>query len=139
MKRWLLDTGAIVAYLDSADGQHSAVVECLSALAGECHITSAVVTEAMHLMQRDSRGPGLVLDFLISADAQIHECTQIEDLATTVALMEKYSDLPMDFADATLVQLAGKMIITEILTLDRRGFAVYRTPAGKKFRFLLDA
>jgi predicted nucleic acid-binding protein len=40
----------------------------------------------------------------------------------------------MDFADATLVLLAGTLGITDIVTLDRRGFSTYRTSRGKAFR-----
>ncbi len=35
--------------------------------------------------------------------------------------MEKYKDVPMDFADFTLVVLAEKMGVEEIFTLDNRG------------------
>ena len=50
--------------------------------------------------------------------------------------MSKYSDTPMDFADATLVLLAEELGVTEILTLDRRGFSTYRTAKRKGFRLL---
>ena len=39
----------------------------------------------------------------------------------------------MDFADATLVLLAEEVGVTEILTLDRRGFSTYRTAKGRDF------
>ena len=53
--------------------------------------------------------------------------------------MSKYSDTPMDFADATLVLLAEELGVAEILTLDRRGFTAYRTRKGKAFRLVLQA
>ena len=52
--------------------------------------------------------------------------------------MEKYADTPMDFADATLVLLAEALGQSEILTLDRRGFSVFRTRRGRPFRRVLD-
>ena len=42
----------------------------------------------------------------------------------------------MDFADATLVLLSDRLAVTDILTLDRRGFATYRTAKGRAFRML---
>lgn len=42
------------------------------------------------------------------------------------ALMEKYLDLPTDFADATLVVLAESLGTTTVFTLDRRDFGIYR-------------
>jgi len=50
--------------------------------------------------------------------------------------MARYSDTPMDFADATLVQLADAVGVIDILTLDRRGFSTYRTAKGKAFRLV---
>jgi predicted nucleic acid-binding protein len=55
-----------------------------------------------------------------------------------VELMEKYRDVPMDFADATLVLLAEGPDLREIPTLDRRGFAAYRTRPGRPFDLVLD-
>jgi predicted nucleic acid-binding protein len=43
----------------------------------------------------------------------------------------------MDFADATLVLIAGKTGIAEVFTIDRRDFEAYRTLAGRRFKLLL--
>lgn len=51
--------------------------------------------------------------------------------------MEKYADLPMDYADATLVLLAERLGVFDVLTLDRRGFTVYRSTQGKHFTLVL--
>jgi hypothetical protein len=48
------------------------------------------------------------------------------------ALMEKYRDLPMDLADASLVALAEERTLDRIFTLDR-DFRIYRLPRGKPF------
>jgi predicted nucleic acid-binding protein len=42
-------------------------------------------------------------------------------------LMEKYRDLPMDLADAALVRVAERESLTEIFTLDRKHFSIYRS------------
>ena len=47
--------------------------------------------------------------------------------------MKKYSDTPMDLADATLVVLAEETSIHQVLTLDIRGFSTYRTKDRKAF------
>lgn len=41
-------------------------------------------------------------------------------------LMEKYQDLPMDFADATLGSLAHDLPIDHVVTFDRKDFGIYR-------------
>jgi uncharacterized protein len=40
-------------------------------------------------------------------------------------LMEKYADLPMDFADASLVAVSERLKIGKVFTLDRH-FRVYK-------------
>ena len=52
-------------------------------------------------------------------------------------LIEKYSDLPMDFADATLVVLAEELNTDLVFTLDQ-DFQVYRVRGRKQFRVVPD-
>lgn len=52
--------------------------------------------------------------------------------------MKKYSNIPMDFADATLVWTAEQTGIGDIVTLDRRGFSSYRFGGKRRFKLLLD-
>jgi uncharacterized protein len=51
-------------------------------------------------------------------------------------LMEKYRDLPMDLADASLVRVAEREDLTRIFTLDRRHFSVYRPGRRRRFSIL---
>jgi predicted nucleic acid-binding protein len=48
----------------------------------------------------------------------------------------KYSDLPMDFADACLVLLAEKIDMNQIATIDR-DFTIYRIKGRKRFNVVL--
>jgi predicted nucleic acid-binding protein len=48
--------------------------------------------------------------------------------------MEQYEDLPMDFADATLVVLAEELGTNLVFTTDRTDFEVYRIRGRKTFR-----
>jgi hypothetical protein len=48
--------------------------------------------------------------------------------------IDKYADLPMDLADASLIWLAETRGVLDILTLDRRDFGIYRTTRGKALR-----
>ena len=56
------------------------------------------------------------------------------DLPGLSKLVRKYPDRPMDLADASLVWLANKTDITDIITVDRADFSVYRTNKRKAFR-----
>jgi predicted nucleic acid-binding protein len=51
-------------------------------------------------------------------------------------LMTRYWDRPMDFADATLVYLAKRESLFQILTVDHADFATYRIEGKRQFRVL---
>ena len=53
--------------------------------------------------------------------------------------MKKYLGRPMDLADGSLVWLAGRSGVRDILTVDSRNFATFRTPQGKPFKDVLAA
>ncbi len=54
-------------------------------------------------------------------------------VARCKAVMQRYADLPADFAAATLVALAEEMRTFVVYTLDRRGISVYRGEGGETF------
>jgi predicted nucleic acid-binding protein len=92
----------------------------------------------MHLVSGSPAGPGLLIDFLLSSQATIHASMAPDNLVQAGALMVKYADIPMDFADATLVVLAARLRVTAVCTLDRRGFRAYRIGNRKAFDLVLD-
>lgn len=138
MTVWLLDTGPLVAYLDAGDPEHERVGRRLDAFTGRLATTSAVVTEAMHLVAADTRGPRLLAELLDQAEVEVYDFSRPPDLHRATALMELYPNLPMDYADATLLLLAEALGVDELLTLDRRGFSAFRTPDGRALRLVLD-
>jgi predicted nucleic acid-binding protein len=137
MKLCLLDTGPIVAFLDSRDTEHARVVRALETFSGRLVTTSAVIVEAMHFLSHIPSGTRLLVEFLLASQCEIHECTSPDILLDAVGLMEKYNDVPMDFADATLVLLGERFQIYGIYTLDRRGFRTYRASRRKAFQLML--
>jgi hypothetical protein len=57
-------------------------------------------------------------------------------VGTALEIIEKYRDLEIGLADASIVVLAHKYGTREILTLDERHFRALRTIDRKKFRLL---
>ena len=99
--------------------------------------TWAVLNETCALL--NSRvGKQAKLDFLawlerggLTAAAQ--EAASLPRIRT---LIEKYRDLPFDFADASVVVLAAESGVTQVLTLDR-DFEIYRDTRGRRLKNLL--
>jgi len=64
--------------------------------------------------------------------------TAADDIAGLIEKYgEKYDDLPMDPADASLVWLAGELGISEVITLDETDFGIHRLPGGQRLTNLL--
>ena len=131
VKKLLIDTGPLVAYLDRNDAEHERAAASLDKFKGILYTTAGVITEAMHLLKDALHGPRRLAEFVQAAGVQIFECTQPQDLLAAAGLIEKYADTPMGFADATLVLLSDEVGATKILTLDLRGFKTFRTRKGK--------
>jgi len=97
-----------------------------------------VLTEVCHLLPRHIVGRLMHWDGVndVAGGVAVWEMspTAADDIA---ALMEKYDDLPMGLADASLVWLAGELGISEVITLDETDFGIYRLPGGKRLTNLL--
>ncbi|MGH7655259.1 MAG: type II toxin-antitoxin system VapC family toxin [Gemmatimonadaceae bacterium] len=129
----LLDTGPIVATLDSRDQWHRTSIGAIERYADRCITSEAVVTEACYFASRTGRSGAVALDMLLDLGIPVVS-VEHRGLHACARLMDRYASVPMDFADATLVALAEVFTIREVLTLDRRGFAVYRSTRGEPFR-----
>ena len=134
LRTWLVDTGPFIAYINRRDPAHAAVSARLDGFTGHLVTTGAVVTEVMYFLSRVPGGPAAFAELLVASGAAIAAVSEPAAVLAAADLMARYSDTPMDFADATLVQLADGLGVTDILTLDRRGFSAYRTAKGKAFR-----
>ena len=129
----LLDTGGLVSLLDRGQRRHEEFVTFFENWTNEVVSTEAVLTEATHLLGRVSNGANACLNFFLQGGAILVPSTA-STLVRTQKLMQKYSNLPMDYADATLVVLAEDLDASQILTTDNRDFSVYRRNGRKRFQ-----
>lgn len=130
----LVDAGPLIALFDPADKLHRDIAMFFRGYLGRMHTTWPVVTEVCHFLSvRQQRA---LLAWLRRGGAQL---AQIEEdaLDRFDVMLDKYSDNPMDLADASLVWLGEKLRVTNIISLDHSDFAIYRTAAGRPFNNLL--
>jgi uncharacterized protein len=130
----LVDAGALIALLDRSDEHHEAAARAIATLTDTLLTVMPAVTEAMHLLARIHRGQDALLDLIEDEAVSIADLGE-PDLRRMKALMRKYRNLPMDFADAALVRVAERERLTRILTFDRH-FRVYALPARARFKIL---
>jgi predicted nucleic acid-binding protein len=94
-----------------------------------------VLTEATLLLAGVHGGTAACVDFFLAGGAVLIPSTAAS-LRRVRRLLDKYSDLPMDFADATLVALAEELGSNVVFTIDRTDFSIYRLKDRKAFRIL---
>jgi uncharacterized protein len=128
----ILDTGAFVALVDRSEKRHADCVRVLASWSGLILTTEAVLTETLYLVGPTWRAQQACLEF-VNRGAFLVIPSSAASLKRVTALMAKYSDVPMDFADATLVVLAEESGTKQIFTLDRRDFLVYRWLGDRPF------
>ncbi|MEV4058973.1 type II toxin-antitoxin system VapC family toxin [Nonomuraea dietziae] len=122
----VLDSGPLVAAVNSRDNHHAACARLLRTHPGPLLVPSTVVTEVCQLVERrqgskaeaaflQSFGSGLTLVDLTA-----------EDLTRMSRLVETYASLPLGAVDASVIAIAERLKIAEVATLDRRHFTVVR-------------
>ena len=139
MKRvfYVVDTGALVALLDRQDPAHELVRTGWGPLIGKFVTTGAVITETLHFLQPLKGGAEALAGFLRKGLVTVDDAFAQSRIDEAVGLMARYQDIPMDFADATLVLLAERLATPNILTLDERGFCTFRFSAKRYFNLVL--
>jgi predicted nucleic acid-binding protein len=130
----LADTGALLALLDPRDRWHERCVVALGEIYLPMTTTEAVLTELFHLVGDAPRARAAAWA-LVRATTALAELAD-DDLAAIERHMAKYGDLPMDFADATLLRIAERESIATVFTVDHADFSVYRIGGRKRFRIV---
>jgi len=129
---WLLDTGPVVAFLSRADAAHEACVAAIKQVRGKLLTSEAVLAEAMRFCSRRADGAQAGLEFFLRAGTLVMPMTP-RRLARCRELLTRYAEVPMDYADATLVTLAEDLGLGRVLTLDRRSFSTYCWKQNRSF------
>jgi predicted nucleic acid-binding protein len=118
----IVDAGFVVALLSSRDAHHQWAVRQASELPPPWSTCEAVLSEAFHLVG-ELGNPSL--GALLRRGAVLVAFTLTENVEPVVKLIEKYSNVPMGFADACLVRMTETLADPIILTTDQ-DFRVYR-------------
>lgn len=132
----LLDTSGIVASYDRGERFHTAVVRILTP--PEDRILSPFVLAEVDYFVTKIGGQAAELRMLedVVQGAYRLEPFSAADIAAAKSVIERYRDLDLGLADASIVVLAERYRCWDILTLDLRHFRALRDSAGRPFRLL---
>lgn len=134
MQSVLVDAGPLIALADRSDKHHRRVTTFIRRFKGRLLTTWPVLAETCHFLPERTQ-----IELLRWADAGGLGVAELHDSALTALAdwKEKYLDLPMDLADASLIWVAQQTGVLEILTIDVRDFSIYRLPNGKALKPVL--
>ena len=124
LDRILIDAGPLIALFDVDDKYHSGVQDFLKGNSYRFISTLAVLTEVSHMLNFSVIAQQNFYEWVMYKGLIISDINQ-NDMPQIMELTNKYADLPMDFADATLVITAEKTGIRKIISLDK-DFDIYR-------------
>jgi predicted nucleic acid-binding protein len=132
--RVLVDTGAIVAYLHRGDAWHEAAKRFFRRWRGDPLTTWPVITEAVDLSESQKARIAIVQWLqrnlrVVSRDA--------DAAAAIERYLRKYADFDADLADLSLLALAERSGVREIVTVDATDFAVCRLAGNRTLTNLL--
>jgi uncharacterized protein len=131
----LVDTSVLYAFLDRSEPWHEASKTAIAEAPLPLLTTAAVLTELFHFVLKRMNDQDGVWRLLRTRQIEISPISTA-DLPALEALMLRYADRPMNFADATLVHVAGREGLRTILTIDHDDFETYRIGRNAKFRIL---
>lgn len=136
----IADTGFWVAILDDSDSYHSVGLKVAEKLLEPLITTLPVITEVCYLLQK-RRGQHFAAALLRSHRRGAFRLFYMNGahLVRCEELMHQYANLPMDFADASLVILAEHLGHGRIVSTDKRDFGAYRWKNKHPFQNLLES
>ncbi len=137
MKPIIVDTGPLYAMADRDDAWHGRVAEYLQTVRHDLIVPVTVLPEAAYLIATHLSASAEVA-FVRSVqrgDVKV-EFLKREDLARIATVMERYLDAELGFVDASIVAVAERLKIREVLTTDRRHFSLIRPRHCARFDLL---
>jgi len=132
----LVDTGFIVARLDRRERYHAQCLAALDGLEDRLITCEAVIVESYYILRHLAGTRGAILENIHRGILRI-PFTLTDRVAEVDKLLKKYADVPMDLADACLVDLATETGTGRILTLDS-DFKIYRWGKNRPFELLIE-
>ena len=132
----IVDTSVLLAAFVSDQRMHE---DCAQAVASTRPlILSPLVLAELDYLTAQLAGVEAELALLAELSSGAYELAPfgVDDLIRAQAVVERYQDLPLGLADASLVVLADRYATDTILTLNERHFRVVRSLSGHPFRLL---
>ena len=133
----LLDTSGLLSALDESQRHHHECANLLGEALPPLLLSPFVLAELDYLVMRHigRRAQAALLEEVARGAYQL-ELFSAADVARAKEVVEQYADIEIGLADASVVVLAERHAVTEVLTLDQRHFRAMRIERRKRFKIL---
>lgn len=133
----LIDASGLLAVIDSAQPSHEAAARALRAAVPPRCLSPFVLAELDYMVStRVSRAAASRLLAEVAHGVYQLEPFTSTDMQRAMEILDRFHDLDVGLADASVVVLAERYRVRDVLTLDERHFRAMRDSAGKPFRIL---
>lgn len=127
--RVIADTGFFVGYLDKDDQHYRWAIQAAQNYELPFYTCEAVITEAAYMLQQSLGAKGIAaLLKMIANDSVRLDFSLVQRVERIATLVQRYENVPMDYADACLVVMSEQDKYREhiVLTVDDTDFRIYR-------------
>lgn len=133
----LVDTSGLVAALSPTQRAHGEAAAALRAARPPLILSPFVLAELDYLLLKVA-GVSAEMRFLEEVERRAYELASFDagDVARAREVIERYRDLGIGLADASIVVLAERYGTRDVLTLDERHFRAIRPAGRRSFRIL---
>lgn len=133
----ILDTSGLLAAIDASQRHHAAAAAALRAAEPPWLLSPFVLAELDYLLAtRVGAAAERALLAEVGRGVYRLEAFDADDVGAADRVIARYADLAPGLADASIVVLAARYGVRDVLTLDARHFRSMRAPGGRPFRLL---
>ena len=119
----ICDTGPLLAYLNRNDPYHTWAVALMKQVQAPMLVCEPVLTEVIYFLREDGLAVNPLFQLLERGAVRL-EFDLSAHWPRIRTLMSRY--LQMDLADASIVVMTELHVRSQVLTIDRTDFSVYR-------------
>ncbi len=133
----IIDTSALLAYVDANEPQHHAVAEVIEGSEEPLVVSPYVIAEVDYLVltRHGAEAEHGVLDELAGGAWELAVMDR-DRLSMAADIVQRYADVPIGLTDASNMVLAQAYRTNTIATLDRRHFSILRFGDGSAPKIL---
>jgi len=133
----LIDTSGLLAWIDGRQHDHERVARAMKAVSPPYFLSPFILAELDYLLATKV-GFTAECAFLDEVSRGVYrlESFAASDIRRALTILEQFRDLDIGIADASIVVLAERYRVADVLTLDERHFRPLRHSGKQPFRLV---